>query len=93
MINAAKVLEMTKEIQELSEAADKQESKELLNFHGWMKDFKPGRYLKSLKTRINKLHSSLEAMAKKANAAEWDAMIKAQNICPEIYCHESMTEY
>ena len=93
MINAAKVLEITTEIQELSEAADKQEAKELLSFHGWMKDFKPGRYLKSLKSRVNKLHSNLEAMAKKADQKEWDAMINANRICPEIYGYEALTEY
>lgn len=93
MINATEVKELTNKIQMFDEAADKQESKEMMHFHGWLKDFKPTTYLKGLRRESNKLHSKLEKMAKKANAAEWNAMIKAQNICPEIYCHEAMTEY
>lgn len=93
MINAAQVLEYTKEIAELTEAADAQETKELNKFHGWMKDFKPSTYLKGLRTRIAKLEKLLANIAKKAEAAEWDAMIAAQKICPEVYGHDALTEY
>lgn len=93
MINATEIKELTFKIQAFEEAADKQESKEMLNFYGWLKDFKGSTYLKGLRREAKTLTNKIVKIAKKADAAEWDAMIKAQNICPEIYSHEAITEY
>lgn len=90
---ATKAIEITTKIAELETAADKQESKEMLNFHGWLKDFKPSACLKRLRSEANKLHTQIEKMAKKSTQQEWDAMIKATRICPEVYGYEALTEY
>lgn len=93
MTTAAQAIEITKKIAELETAADAQESKEMLKFYGWLKDFKPSTYLKGLRREANKLHAQIEKMAKKSTQQQWDAMIKATNICGEIYGYEALTEY
>lgn len=88
-----KAAEIGKQIRELMDSAEAQESKEMLKFHGWLKDFKPSAYLKGIKREIVKLEKQLAKMAKKAGQSEWDAILKDANLAPECYDYEALTEY
>lgn len=96
MLTAKKTETVKKLVEQLATLWDEgeaMESKELLSYYGWMKDFKPSRALKNIRNQEARCLRQLEKMAKASEAAAWDATVKALNIAPECYSHEALTEY